>query len=120
MTNAGAGILISAIGPYGGPAAYGSVFNTDVLRNTISVGKASLIFEDQGNYLWGLGISDFPGCGVSGLMVRDNTVPSVNTMYSTDGVNGINAIVIEQNHASWAGDLKTSGFLVQDNWPPPD
>jgi len=120
LTNAGAGILISAIGPYGGPAAYGSVFNTDVLRNTISVGKANLIFEDQGNYLWGLGISDFPGCGVSALMVRDNTVPSVNTMYSSDGVNGINAIVIEQNHASWAADLKTSGFLVQDNWPPPD
>jgi hypothetical protein len=118
LTNAGAGILISAIGPYGGPAAYGSVFNTDVLRNTISVGEGNLIFLDQGDYLWGLGISDFPGCGVSGLMIRDNTVPSVNTMFSSDGVNGISASVIEQNYAEWESILVTPGFLVQDNWAP--
>jgi hypothetical protein len=120
VTNAGAGILISAIGPYGGPAAYGSVFNTDVLRNTISVGKGNLIFEDQGNDLWGLGISDFPGCGVSGLIVRGNTIPTVNTMYSTDGSNGDSAILVEQNYASWSNAFPTSGILVQDNSPPPD
>ncbi len=36
LTNSGQGILISAFGPYGGPAAFGPVLNTDVLRNTVA------------------------------------------------------------------------------------
>ena len=119
LTNAGQGILISAFGPYGGPAAYGPVMNTDVLRNTIALGAGNLIAHDQGNYIWGIGISDFPGCLLSGLMIRDNVVPSVNVIYNTDGVNGISANVIEQNLAYWQPTFPTPGFLVQDNSPPP-
>lgn len=119
LTNAGQGILISAFGPYGGPAAYGPVMNTDVLRNTLALGAGNLIAHDQGNYIWGIGIQDFPGCLLSGLMIRDNVVPSVNVIYNTDGVNGISANVIEQNLANWQPTFPTSGFLVQDNSPPP-
>ncbi len=119
LTNAGGGILISAFGPYGGPAAYGPVMNTDVLRNTLAAGEGNLIFLDAGNYLWGIGIQDFPGCSVSGLMIRGNVVPAINVIYNTDGVNGISANVIEQNQAYWAPTFATPGFLVQDNSPPP-
>jgi hypothetical protein len=118
MTNSGQGILISAFGPYGGPAAYGPVMNTDVLRNTIALGAGNLITHDQGNYIWGIGIQDFPGCLLSGLMIRDNVVPSINVIYNTDGVNGISANVIEQNQANWQPTFPTPGFLVQDNSPP--
>ena len=109
LTNAGGGILISAFGPYGGPAAYGPVMNTDVLRNTLAAGEGNLIFLDAGNYLWGIGIQDFPGCSVSGLMIRGNVVPAINVIYNTDGVNGISANVIEQNQAYWAADICHSG-----------
>ena len=119
LTNAGGGILISAFGPYGGPAAYGPVMDTDVLRNTITPGDGNFIFRDATPYLWGIGIQDFPGCTVSGLMIRDNTVTPINTIYSTDGVNGISAVVVEQNQALWAPSFSTPGFLIQDNSPPP-
>jgi len=119
LTNAGGGILISAFGPYGGPAAYGPVMNTDVLRNTITAGDGNFIFRDAGPSLWGIGIQDFPGCSVSGLMVRGNAVTALNTIYSTDGVNGISANVVEQNQAFWAPSFSTPGFLIQDNSPPP-
>jgi hypothetical protein len=119
LTNAGGGILISAFGPYGGPAAFGPVMNTDVLRNILNVGDGNFIFQDWEHYLWGIGIQDFPGCTVSGLMVRSNAVPAVNTIYSTDGVNGISANIVEQNQAFWAPTFSTPGFLIQDNSPPP-
>ena len=119
MTNSGQGVLISAFGPYGGPAALSPVINTDVLRNTISLGAGDLINRDDGNYIWGIGIQDFPGCLLSGLMVRDNTVPAINVIYNTDGVNGISANVIEQNRAYWSPTFPTPGFLVQNNTPPP-
>jgi len=119
LTNSGGGILVSAFGPYGGPAAFGPVINTDVLRNTLAVGEGNYIFRDVGLEVWGIGIQDFPGCLVSGLMVRDNTVPSINVVYNTDGVNGISANVIEQNRAYWLPTFPTPGFLVQDNNPPP-
>jgi hypothetical protein len=120
MTNSGAGILISAFGPYGGPAAYGPVMNTDVLRNTIAVGADTLIYPDQlPDGTVGIGMQDMPGCLLSGLMVRDNVVPSMNVIFSTDGVNGISANVIEHNQANWEPAFPTVGFLVQDNSPPP-
>jgi hypothetical protein len=119
LTNAGQGILISAFGPYGGPAAYGPVMNTDVLRNTLAVGAGNLFAYDHGNYIFGIGIQDFPGCLLSGLMIRDNVVPSADAIYNTDGVNGISANVIEQNQAYWQPTFPTPGFLVQDNSPPP-
>jgi hypothetical protein len=119
LSNAGQGILLSAIGPYGGPAAYGPVINTDVLRNTVLPGAGTLIAYDHGNYIWGIGISDFPGCLLSGLMVRNNAVLAGEAIYNTDGVNGISANVIEQNQAYWQPTFPTPGFLVQDNSPPP-
>jgi hypothetical protein len=120
LTNAGGGILISAFGPYGGPAAYGPVMNTDVLRNILSVGDGNFIFRDTGIlYSWGIGIQDFPGCSVSGLMIRDNSVTAVQTIYNTDGVNGISANIVEQNQALWAPTFPTPGLLIQDNSPPP-
>jgi hypothetical protein len=118
MTNSGGGILISAFGSYGGPAGYGPVMNTDVLRNTIAVGAANLIYQDVYPSFVGIGMQDMPGCLLSGLMIRDNVVPSVNVIYSTDGVNGISANVIEQNQANWEPAFPTPGFLVQDNSPP--
>ena len=121
LTNAGGGILISAFGPYGGPAAYGPVMNTDVLRNILTVGDGNFIFRDSGIiYLWGIGIQDFPGCSVSGLMIRNNAVTAVQTIYNTDGVNGISANIVEQNQALWAPTFPTPGLLIQDNSPPPD
>jgi hypothetical protein len=119
LTNAGQGILISAFGPYGGPAAFGPVMNTDVLRNKLSVGAGNLIALDEPPYLWGIGIQDFPGCLLSGLMVRGNVVPAINVVYNTDGVNGISANVVEQNQANWERTFPTPGFLIQDNAPPP-
>jgi hypothetical protein len=119
LTNSGQGILISAFGPYGGPAAFGPVINTDVLRNTIAMGAGTLIARDANPYLWGIGIQDFPGCLVSGLMIRNNTVTSANVIYSTDGLNGISANVIEQNEAIWNPTFPDPQFLVQDNSPPP-
>ena len=119
LTNSGQGILISAFGPYGGPAAYGPVMNTDVLRNTIALGAGNLIAYDKSPYIWGIGIQDFPGCLLSGLMIRNNVVPSVNSIYSTDGVNGISANLIEQNQADWEPTFPIPGFLIQDNSPPP-
>jgi hypothetical protein len=120
MTNSGYGILISAFGPYGGPAAYGPVMNADVLRNTIAVGGDTHISHDDGDYIYGIGVQDFPGCGVSGLMIRNNTVPSVNVIYNTDGDGGISANVVEQNIANWQPTFPTPGFLIQDNTPPPE
>jgi hypothetical protein len=120
ITNSGFGILISGFGPYGGPAAYGPVMNTDVLRNTIAVGDDTYIFHDHGDYIVGIGIQDFPGCTVSGLMVRDNTVPSINRIYNTDGENGISASAVEQNIADWQPTFSTPGLLIQNNTPPPE
>ncbi len=119
LTNSGQGILISAFGPYGGPAAFGPVLNTDVLRNTIALGAGNLIAHNNGPYIWGIGIQDFPGCLVSGLMIRDNVVASAQSIYSTDGLNGISANVIEENQADWQPTFPIPGFLILNNSPPP-
>jgi hypothetical protein len=54
LTNAGMGILISAFGSYGGPAGYGPVINTDVLRNIIAVGAGTFIWPSV----------NWPGAGI--------------------------------------------------------
>jgi hypothetical protein len=119
LTNSGQGILIAAFGPYGGPASYGPVINTDVLRNTVAVGAGNFIFPSAYSNNAGIGISDFPGCLLSGLMIRDNVVASINSIFSTDGLNGVSANVIEQNRAYWVPTFAIPGFLIQDNFPPP-
>ncbi len=120
LTNSGAGIYLSAFGPYGGPASYGPVINTDVLRNRLAVGDGNDIWYNPHSNYSGIGIQDMPGCLFSGLMIRDNVVPSRNTIFSTNGVNGINAAVIEQNQAYLDFMFPVPGFLIQDNSPPPD
>jgi hypothetical protein len=119
MTNSGAGILISAFGPYGGPAAYGPVMNTDVLRNTIAVGAGDFIWPSENTNIAGIGVQDMPGCLESGLLIRDNVVTAIDTIYNTDGLNGVSANLIEQNQAYWNPTFPDPGFLVQDNSPPP-
>lgn len=120
LTNSGAGIYLSAFGPYGGPASYGPVINTDVLRNTLRVGAGNDIWNNPHSNYSGIGIQDMPGCLFSGLMIRDNLVPARNTIFSTNGVNGISAIVIEQNQAYMDFMFPVPGFLIQDNSPPAD
>jgi hypothetical protein len=120
LTNSGGGILVSAFGPYGGPASYGPVMNTDVLRNTLSIGADTDIWTNPNSNVSGIGIQDMPGCLVSGVMIRDNVVPpAVGTIYSIDGVSGISAVLVEQNQAHWDPTFPTPGFLIQDNSPPP-
>jgi hypothetical protein len=119
LINSGAGIYISAFGPYGGPASYGPLINTDVLRNTLAVGAGTDIWYTPHNNISGIGIQDMPGCLVSGMMIRDNVVPDTGTIFSTNGVNGISAVVVEQNQAYWQPTFTTPGFLIQDNSPPP-
>ena len=112
--------LLSAFGPYGGPAAFSPVINTDVLRNTFSLGKGNDIAHNyEPDYIFGIGISDFPACSVSGLMIRNNIV-RVQSIYNTDGVNGISAAVVEQNQANWQPTFYTVGLLIRDNTPPPE
>jgi hypothetical protein len=120
LTNSGAGIYISAFGPYGGPASYGPVINTDVLRNTIAVGQGNDIWNAPNSNYSGIGMQDMPGCLLSGLMVRANVVPAVNTIFSTNGVNGVSAAIVEQNEANTEFWLPVPGFLIQDNSPPPE
>jgi hypothetical protein len=117
LTNSGYGILISAFGPYGGPAAYGPVINTDVLRNTIAVGTGNFIVPSINDNVAGIGILDMPGCLLSGLVIRNNLVPSLETIFSTNGLNGISANLIEQNQANWLPTWPIAGFLVQGNMP---
>jgi hypothetical protein len=118
ITDTGDGILILAYGPYGGPAAYNSTFDTDVLRNTITKGSGDWITESTNNNIAGIGIADMPGCDMSGLLIRDNVIPDDQTIYETNGVNGISANLIEQNTANLIY-LSYPGFLVQDNQSPP-
>jgi hypothetical protein len=120
LTNSGQGIFVSAFGPYGGPASYGPVIDTDILRNTITVGQGNDIYDAPNSNYSGIGVQDMPGCLMSGLMVRANVVPAVNTIFSTNGVNGVNATIVEQNKANTAWWLIVPGFLIQDNSPPPE
>lgn len=115
LTNSGDGIMISAYGPYGGPAAYGPVINTDVLRNSLSQGAGNLMTPSVNTNLAGIVIQDMPGCLVSGLLIRDNDVPAQQTISSVNGLNGISAVLIEHNRGNWLPTFPIPGFLVQSN-----
>jgi parallel beta-helix repeat protein len=117
LTNSGDGILVAAFGPYGGPEGYGPLMNTDVLRNTIAVGTGNLITPSVNTNLAGIGIADFPGCLLSGLLVRDNVVPALETINYTDGLSQVSAALIEQNEGNWFSAFDWPGYLVQDNTP---
>jgi hypothetical protein len=47
LKNSGSGIYLCGIGPYGGPAAFNPIINTDVLRNQIEVGDGDLIVPSR-------------------------------------------------------------------------
>jgi hypothetical protein len=100
LSNSGSGILLWAFGPYGGPAGYGSVLNTQVLRNTISSGTETDIVSSAQTNAGGIGIFDGTGCIASGLLIRDNSVTDLQTIYSTNGWSGLNAVVIDDNNAN--------------------
>ena len=120
LTNSGGGIYISTLGGYGGPAAYGPTMNTDILRNTLAVGDGTDMWINPNTNMSGIVIFDFPGCLLSGMMVRDNLVPSRGTISSSNGVSQATAIIVEQNQAYLSFDLPVPGILLQDNTPPPD
>ena len=115
LTNSGAGIFLSTLSGYGGPAAYGPTMNTDLLRNTLTVGDGTDIWNNPNTNVSGIVIFDKTGCLLSGMMVRGNLVPSTGTISSSNGVNGVTAVVVEQSFA-----LPVPGFLLQDDTPPPD
>lgn len=118
LTNSGSGIMVSGFGPYGGPASYSPVINTDVLRNTIAVGEGTYITPSMNINDGGIVIVDFPGVLVSGLLIRDNVVPALETISSSNGLNLISAALIEQDQANWMATWPIPGFLIQDNTPP--
>lgn len=119
LSNSGLGILVAAYGPYGGPAGYGPVMNNGIFRNVIVPGAGNLISPSVNPYLAGIGIQDMPGCLESGLVIRGNVVNSIDSIFSTDGLNGVNANLIELNQAFWTPTFPIPGFLIQDNTPPP-
>jgi len=114
LTNVGDGIQIGAYGPYGGPADYGSTFNTDVLRNTNSAGSGNLVTNSTNTNIAGIGMSDMPACAISGLLIRNNSIPYNQTIYDSEGWYGMNGVLIEQNQANLL-DLNAPWFLTQDN-----
>jgi hypothetical protein len=118
ITNNESGILVAAFGPYGGPASFSPAINTDVLRNTLAVGTGNLIQTSVINHAAGIGILDNPGCLVSGLLIRDNIVPSIQNIYTTNGLNQINGVLVEENEAIWMPTFPVPGILVQDNSQP--
>jgi hypothetical protein len=119
LTNSGQGILLWGYGPYGGPAAFSPIMNTDVLRNTIAAGSGDLLVSSPNENLAGIGIFDGYGMMVSGLMIRDNVVVPIQSIY-LQGQNGINASVIEENQATWVVSPNPSipGLLVWNNATP--
>jgi len=121
ITNSAFGICMRAYGPYGGPAAYGPVMNTDILRNSVMAGKDTLMYHQKLNDVnrSGIGVFNSAGTIVSGVMIRGNDITKEQSIFSTNGCGGISATIIEQNEATWASaGCNVPGFLVQDNLPP--
>jgi hypothetical protein len=116
LTNSGTGILVAAYGAYGGPAGFSQALDNEVLRNTIAVGAGDLIVHAVHTNAGGIGERQGYGTIISGLLIRDNLVPHLQSIYTTNGLTGINAILIEQNQANTVFP-ELPGFLVQDNTP---
>ncbi len=100
LTNSGSGILLWGFGPYGGPAGYGSVVNFTALRNVNAEGDGTKLVNSAQTNKGGIGVFDIDGCVVSGVLIRDNTVTPMQTIYSTNGWEGLNAVVIDSNDAN--------------------
>jgi hypothetical protein len=78
------------------------------------------MWDNPNTNVSGIVLLDNPGLLLSGMMVRDNLVPSRGTISSSNGVNGVSAVIVEQNQAYLSFDLRVPGFLLQDNMPPPE
>jgi hypothetical protein len=116
LTNSGSGIQVSGYGPYGGPAAFPPMMDSEILRNTIAVGAGDVIVPFPSGWA-GIGIFDGYGSVVSGLMVRDNVVPDAQIMWTLGDV-GLNAVVVEENIGKWFGSTKVPGLYVWNNANP--
>ncbi|HEY0796675.1 MAG TPA: right-handed parallel beta-helix repeat-containing protein [Acidisarcina sp.] len=120
LTNSGFGIGLGSLPAYGGPAGFGPNAESLIYRNTIAAGRGDRIFPSPGDNNGGIGIYDQYGTIVSGAVVRGNVLPSIQTIYSSNGEYGVNAVLIEQNIADWIDPQgPIPGFLVQDNILPP-
>lgn len=115
LENAGRGILLRAYGPYGGPSAFGPVLNATVVRNQLTVGRGDLIVPSQKTNVGGIGVFNGYGTVVVGSIIRDNTVPSIETVYNTNGNNGIDGVIVENNSALWFNNATPQGYLIQGN-----
>jgi hypothetical protein len=119
LINSGTGISLEGLGAYAGPADFSPIMNTDILRNRIEVGSGDLITYSPNNNTGGIGILDNYGIMISGLMIRHNMLPAIQTIYASNGWQGINANMIEENKADWVGfGWPIPGFLVQNNTSP--
>jgi hypothetical protein len=118
LSNAGRGIIIQSYGPYGGPAGFSPALYTDVLRNIIAVGSGDRFYSSPNENRAGIGLFNGYGTVMAGIMVRTNSVPSEETIYSTNGWNGVSGAVIEDNSAVWVPDTAPPAFLVQNNSVP--
>jgi hypothetical protein len=113
LTNSGSGIEIAGIGVYN---FYQSVINNDVLRNSIDAGASDYLSYSFASNTAGIGIFDEGVTLMSGVVLRDNSIPTVQTIYSTNGYSGVSGVLIEQNQGNWYGPgISTDGFLIQGN-----
>ena len=115
IEDGGRGMQIWGFGPYGG---YLSDFNVDILRNHFTIGNGHWIVDSGFSYQTGLSIGDSDGCFIFGLSIRDNQIPSDQTIQPTNGGNGIAEIMIEQNDANVEYTWLYPGYIVQDNLTP--
>ena len=113
LINSGDGIRVESFGPYAG---FGPTFNVDVLRNTISVGEGDRITASPNDNVAGVGFMQAYGGVLSGIMVRENEVAPIQSIYSTNGIKGVSAVLIEQNQGDWVGpNPSIPGYLAEDN-----
>jgi len=122
LVNSGNGINDSSAGPYGAPAAFEPAMHNEILRNTIQVGHGDMITPSMFSNVAGIGEIEGYGTIMSGLVIRDNYVPDLQSIYTSEGENGLSAILVEQNQANIVLPNEPY-FLVQDNygvraWPP--
>ena len=119
LVDSGMGIFLWGQGPYGGASAFDPNIDVDVLRNNIETGTGEYLYVSPLDYGAGIGIEDNDAIMVSGLMIRNNYVTPLQSIYSTNGVNGINASVVERNRANWVDNgYKSRELLIQNNVSP--
>jgi hypothetical protein len=106
--------------------------NTDVLRNSFMNGSGTYMNASYngsgGNQYGGIGLAAGGGEPLAGIMIRDNTLPSLQSIYPTNlpyHMTVIGANLIEGNSATWhfydvenQSLLYDQGFYVFHNFNP--